>query len=171
MLCNYVIYSILGGIMPTGQALLDQIERTPVIPNSLAIWGLGQMGIAVKGPDGLLVIDPCLSDIVREVSGDWWARAYPPPLQPEQLAFANTILTTHDHLDHLDAQTVGPAVKASPTLKVVATGWSHETLAGAGVSPDRCIMPKAFEPFTLPGLNARVTALPSAHYEKEYDEQ
>ena len=33
---------------------VTQMQNTPVIPNSLAIWGLGQMGVAIKGPDATL---------------------------------------------------------------------------------------------------------------------
>ena len=46
--------------MPTGSALLAQMNNLTILPNSLAIWGLGQMGIAIKGPDAIHYIDPCL---------------------------------------------------------------------------------------------------------------
>ena len=48
--------------MPEQRSLVEQIDNTPIIPNSLAVWGLGQMGLVVKGPDAVLVIDPYLSD-------------------------------------------------------------------------------------------------------------
>ncbi len=48
--------------------LISHMQQTPIIPNSLAVWGLGQMGVAVKGPDGLIYIDACLSDVVASAS-------------------------------------------------------------------------------------------------------
>lgn len=157
--------------MPTGQALLAQMEQLPILPGSLAIWGLGQMGIAIKGPDALIYIDPCLSDVVRERFGEWWQRAYPPPLAPDQLSNADFILTTHEHLDHLDPLTIGPAAVASPEARFVVTGWSVELMADVDVDPDRLIIPQALEPFNLGDTSLRLTAIPSAHYGKDHDPQ
>ena len=121
--------------------LITQIEQTPIISNSLAIWGFGQMGVAIKTPDAGLYIDLCLSDVVRDQLGDFWTRGYPPP------------------------------ATASPNAKFVAPGWCTDLFHEAGVSAERIILPQALVPFTLPGTDVTVTAVPSAHYEKEYDEQ
>jgi L-ascorbate 6-phosphate lactonase len=155
--------------MATGQALLDQMRRVTLIPNSLAIWGLGQMGVAIKGPDGLIYIDPHLTDSVREQLGDWWVRAYDPPLQPDEVNNASAILSSHEHLDHCDPATFGPATVASPNAKVIITGWSREILAGVDIGDDRVIVPKAGQAMTIPGTSARLTAVPSAHYDHDND--
>ncbi len=157
--------------MPTGKDLLNQMQNTPVLPNSLAIWGLGQMGIAIKGPDAILYIDACLSDVVRERFGDWWARAYPPPLAPEEVTNATYYLVTHEHFDHLDPVTTGAAAKASPNAKFVATGWCIDLMAEIDVPQEKLIIPSALKPITLPGTSVRLTAIPAAHYAKEYDEE
>lgn len=156
-------------MMPTGKDLLAQMERTTILPNSLAIWGLGQMGVAIKGPDAIIYIDPCLSDVVRERFGDWWARAYPPPLAPEAVTNATYLISSHEHFDHLDPVTVGAAAIASPEARVVATGWSLDLLADVDVDPDRVVVPKGLEPMTLPGTSIRLTAVPCAHYDREND--
>lgn len=155
--------------MPQGNALIAQMQRTSVLPNSLAIWGLGQMGVAIKGPDAIIYIDPCLSDVVRERFGDWWARAYPTPLAPEAITNADYLFSSHEHLDHLDPMTLGPAAVASPESRFVVTGWSLDLMADMDVDPDRIIVPKGLAPMTLPGTSIKLTALPSAHYEREED--
>jgi L-ascorbate metabolism protein UlaG (beta-lactamase superfamily) len=132
---------------------------------------MGQMGIAIKGPDAILYIDPCLSDVVRERFGDWWARAYPSPLDPADVNNATYLLTSHEHLDHLDPLTIGPVSKASPGAKFIATGWSVDLMAEIDIGADRLIIPKAHEAMTLPGTSIRLTALPSAHYALEHDDQ
>jgi L-ascorbate metabolism protein UlaG (beta-lactamase superfamily) len=157
--------------MPSGKDLLAQMQRIPIVPNSLAIWGMGQMGVAIKGPDAIIYIDPCLSDVVKERIGDWWGRAYPPPLDPVAITHAAYCLTSHEHLDHLDPLTVGPMAKASPDAKFVVTGWSVDLMAEVDIAPDRLIIPQPLQPFTLPGTSIRLTAVPSAHYEKEHDDQ
>jgi L-ascorbate metabolism protein UlaG (beta-lactamase superfamily) len=149
--------------------LTERMQALQVIPNSLAIWGLGQMGVAVQGPEGVFYIDPCLSDVVREIAGDFWVRAYPPPLLPDQITNARYIFSTHEHLDHLDPKTLAPAAKASPDAKFIVTGWSWSLMDDMGIPDSRLMTLKALEPSTLPGTSARVTVIPSAHYEIEYD--
>jgi L-ascorbate 6-phosphate lactonase len=157
--------------MPTGKPLIEQVHRTPILPNSLAIWGLGQMGIIIKGIDGVLVIDPYLSGDVGNPAENWWARAFPPPLQPTEMTGINYYLITHEHGDHLDGQAVAGAAKASPEMKFIVNGWCVEKMAKADVGDDRLIIPQALEPIMLPGTSARITVTPSAHYEKTHDSQ
>lgn len=157
--------------MPTGANLLAQMQNLPILPNSLAIWGLGQMGLAIKGPDAVLYFDPCLSDIVRERFGEFWVRAYPPPLMPEEVSNATYFISSHEHLDHFDTATLGPASKASPDAKLIATGWCEEGIAEIGIDRQRMIIPPALQPMTLPGTTIKLTAIPSAHYALEFDEQ
>lgn len=148
---------------------MEQIARTPILPNSLALWGLGQMGLAIKGPDGLLVIDACLSDVVRERFGDFWVRGYPPPVEAGDLKGVTYLMASHEHLDHLDPLTIGPAAAASPTAKVIAPGWCAEPLAELGIGPNRHLAPPELQAIALPGTSARLTAVPSAHYELIHD--
>ncbi len=157
--------------MPTGNALLAHMTNTPIIPNSLAIWGMGQMGIAIKGPDAIIYIDPCLSNVVEEQAGNWWYRAYPPPIEPDAVTNVTFHLSSHEHIDHFDPMTVKPMAKASPSARFIAPGWCRDMLTEAGVSDERVIIPPALETITLPGTSIKLTAIPSAHYEKEYDEQ
>lgn len=157
--------------MPTGKDLITQMQNLTILPNSLAIWGLGQMGVAIKGPDAIIYLDACLSDVVREQFGEWWTRAYPPPLQPLEITNATYYLTSHEHLDHLDPLTTGPAAKASPNAKFVVTGWSREIMADLDIPDERLIVPPALEPITLPGTSIQLTAVPAAHYEKTHDPQ
>lgn len=157
--------------MPSGKILLAQMRDIPILPNSLALWGMGQMGIGIKGPDAIIYIDLCLTDVVRKASGDWWFRAFPPPLAPEEVSNAAYYLSSHEHLDHLDVLTIGPAAKASPSMKFIVTGWSVELMAEADVAEDRLIIPPAQHTITLPGTSIRLTAIPSAHYALEHDSE
>src|SRR5262245_7244369 len=121
------------------QDLIAHMQQTPIIPNSLAIWGLGQMGIALKGPDGIIYIDACLSDVVERQAGTQWARAYPPPLLPDQVTNATFCLISHEHLDHLDPLTLGPMAKASPQARFVASAWCLNLLAELDIPAEHVI--------------------------------
>ncbi len=98
-------------------SLITQIEAMTILPNSLALWGLGQSGVIVKGPDAVIYIDPYLSDSAGS------PRSFPPPIQPDEISNADYILCTHEHIDHFDPATLVPALQASPGAKVVAPGW------------------------------------------------
>ena len=156
--------------MPTGQTLIEHIHNTPVIPGSLGIWGLGQMGVIVKGTDATLVIDPYLTNSIGDHAGEWWARGYAPPLMPDELRGVDYYLASHEHGDHLDTMTAAPASLASPDMQFVTSGWCVDKLLNrAQVDEGQIIVPTAFEPMMLPGTSARLTVIPSAHYEKEYE--
>jgi L-ascorbate metabolism protein UlaG (beta-lactamase superfamily) len=157
--------------MPTGKDLLAQMQNISILPNSLAFWGMGQMGIAIKGPDAIIYIDACLSDVVRQSAGDWWYRAYPPPLEPTDLSNGAYFLTSHEHMDHLDPMTLGPAAKVAPKAKFIVTGWSVDMMAEVDIGTDRLIIPQVNQTITLPGTSIRLTTVASAHYAVEQDAQ
>lgn len=150
--------------------LMEQIERVDVLPNSLAIWGFGQMGIGIKTPQTMLYVDLCLSDLLFEQHSEVWVRAYDPPVEPKAITNADYYLITHDHPDHLDPLTIGPIVKSAPQTKFVATGWCVEPLKELGIKESNIIVPPTLEPIELPDGDVRITAIPAAHYEKIFDE-
>lgn len=150
--------------------LMEQIARTPVLPDSLAFWGLGQMGIGVKTPQTMIYIDLCLTGELIGESESKWVRGYPPPIAPEQVTNADYYLITHEHGDHLDPETVGPIARNAPQTVFVAPGWCTDILLGLGIAAERIVTPKALEPVQLAGSDVRLTVVPSAHYEKTYDE-
>jgi L-ascorbate 6-phosphate lactonase len=143
-------------------ALIEQINQLSILPNSLALWGLGQMGLIVKGPDAVVYIDPYLSYSISE-------RAFPPPVTPEAVTNADWVLCSHEHIDHLDPDTLKPLSTASPNSRFVVPGWCVEMITDLGVDRSRVIAPEASNTFTLPDTTLKLTAVPSAHYEKEYD--
>jgi len=150
--------------------LLEQMERIAPPPGGLAIWGLGQMGVALKGDDRIVYIDPVLTDVVNikvpDTSGRF-DRAFGPPLLPEEVHNAAYVLTTHEHLDHTDPLTLGPLAKASPQAHFIASDWARDALREAGIPESRCTTPTLDAPLELDGI--RVWAVPAAHYEVETD--
>jgi len=41
-----------------GIGLIGRIDALEVGRRSLAFWGLGQVGVVIKGPTGVLYVDP-----------------------------------------------------------------------------------------------------------------
>lgn len=64
---------------------------------------LGQSGYVIRTEKTQLIIDPYLSDSVNRVAGR--PRVLPIPILPRDIC-CDAIICTHDHLDHLDPDTV-----------------------------------------------------------------
>ena len=150
-------------------SLTQQIDRTQVIDNSLAIWGLGQASVIIKGRDAVIAIDPYLSAHVDDVSNGDMKRNFPPPVAPQDLTNLDYVLITHEHMDHLDTRTLEPLLQASPGAKGVMPGWCREPIAEIGIDESRTIVPQALQPMTLPKTSIRLTAIPAAHEQIEVD--
>jgi hypothetical protein len=91
-----------------GIGLIGRIDALEIGGRSLAFWGLGQVGVAIKGPTGVLYVDPYLTDSDGE--GGSLPRTFP-PLAPIEVTNASAVLLTHVHID---PDTILPLSKASP---------------------------------------------------------
>ncbi len=92
----------------------------------MIIRPLGQSGYILKTEHSEIIIDPYLSDSVNRVAGR--PRLLPIPLQPADI-FCDAVICTHDHLDHLDPDTV--ALIGSKQL-FVTTNSGKEKLKALG---------------------------------------
>ena len=151
--------------------IMQQIMNTPVIPNSLAIWGFGQMGLGIKTGKSMLYVDLCLSDVVLEREASHWKRAYTPPIQPQDIQHVDYYLVTHDHLDHLDPVKIAPIFTNCPTTRFVCPGWCKERLLALGIPESNIIVPPVFESIELADSDVRLTAIPTAHYNLDFDSE
>ncbi|MDD2362467.1 MAG: MBL fold metallo-hydrolase [Eubacteriales bacterium] len=69
----------------------------------MTIRWIGQSGYRLKDQSAEILIDPYLSDVVNKVANR--PRLVLPPLLPKELQ-ADTVVCTHDHLDHLDPDAI-----------------------------------------------------------------
>ena len=74
---------------------------------------LGQSGYVIKTLSTTVVIDPYLSDSVNRVANR--PRTLPIPINPEELR-ADAVVCTHNHLDHLDPDTVEKVDRKIPFI-------------------------------------------------------
>lgn len=146
-------------------SLTQRIDGIEVGERSLAFWGLGQVGVAIKGPEGVIYVDPYLT--ASDGEGGTLDRSFPPPVEPAEVTNASAVLLTHDHIDHTDPETILPLASASPEARLVCPATSRNTLVEAGLDASRITVPEVGEPVEVAG--ATVTATPSAHTEVGYD--
>jgi L-ascorbate 6-phosphate lactonase len=138
--------------------LAERLAKLEVIPNSLGIYFLGQVGVALRGPDGLILIDPYLTD--SDGHGGHLPRLYPPPIQPHKLRGVTAVLISHNHADHFDPETLKPIVQNNPNVRMF--GPHNCDFMGLGLRENQVGYPDPLEPFYLG--SAEVCVVPSAHY-------
>lgn len=103
-------------------ALLADIAQPAMTPDELRVWWLGQSGFLVKGGERTLLLDPYLSDsLTTKYAGTDkpHVRMTERVIAPERLSGIDVVTSSHNHTDHLDAETLGPLFLANPQMAFV----------------------------------------------------
>lgn len=151
-------------------SLRDTLTVAPA-EGEVQIHWLGQSGFVIRTTRETLVIDPYLSDsLEKEHQGEELGheRMMPPPVCADDLRGVDFLFATHDHADHLDAESVGVILRNNPTCRLVCPASTAGTAEDRGADPARILAMRDFEKITLGGLE--VEMLPSAHEEITRDE-
>ena len=87
--------------------------RTARVPNGgVALWWLAQAGFVFKtASDTVIYVDPYLSNVVEKAFG--FKRLSLAPIQAEEV-HADWVLSSHEHLDHLDTDALPVIAKNCP---------------------------------------------------------
>lgn len=109
---------------------VHEIQATTQVPQgSVALWWLGQASFALRSASTTLLIDPFLSQIEGRVT--------PPAFTPEACPPVDLILYTHEHIDHLDPDTLKVLAKHPSKPHFIAPLPILDQLTGLGVDPER----------------------------------
>jgi L-ascorbate 6-phosphate lactonase len=95
-----------------------------------ALWFLGQAGYIARAGAVSLAVDPYLTDSVGRAAPAF-SRRLPVPVEPEDLE-VDVLIVTHDHLDHLDPETISRYQHKQNTA-FVAPRFAARKLAELGV--------------------------------------
>ncbi len=155
------------------EAFLDDLSNAPRHPDHFHLWWLGQSGFLLQWQVYRVLFDPYLSDsLTQKYAGTERPhdRLSERVVVPELLTEIDFVTSSHNHTDHLDAETLRPLFAANPQAQFICPeanrGFVCERL---GCAPDfplglRDGQRRIFGPFTLHGI-------PAAHDEVERDEQ
>ena len=102
-----------------GEAFLRDVKAHPL---GCRIWWLGQSGFLVQCDGRYLLLDPYLSDSLTRkyaTTDKPHVRMTGCVVSPEQLDFVDVAVSTHNHTDHLDAETLIPLMEVNPELTLV----------------------------------------------------
>ncbi len=96
--------------------------RADVTSPRLFVWWLGQSGFLVCYRGEFLLFDPYLSDSLTKkyaATDKPHVRRTARVVDPARLGFVGVVTSSHNHTDHLDAETLGPLFAAAPAAKLV----------------------------------------------------
>jgi len=94
----------------------------------MRITFLGQAGVAVESQGHTILVDPYLTNALDQMSGGFWRRGIPIPVDVREFKGADAVVCTHEHADHLDPLTVAPLLAVSPETRLIAPQAAVETL-------------------------------------------
>jgi L-ascorbate metabolism protein UlaG (beta-lactamase superfamily) len=137
------------------------------------LWWLGQSGFLLYADGKSLLFDPYLSDSLTrkyEHTDKPHVRITERVLAPEKLTGLDVIICSHNHTDHLDAETLGPLLKANPqTTLLIPRANRAFVLERLGNVQSRLAEVDAVETVTVAGVE--FIGIPAAHNTVERDEQ
>lgn len=140
---------------------------------TFAYQWLGQAGFLFDINGTRMVVDPYLSDSLAEkYRGSRFPhqRMAPPPVQADELTDIDWVLCTHQHTDHMDAQTLLPIHKRNPECRfLVPRAWENKVLE-MGIASDRLHTIDFDESLRL-NDDIAVTAIPAAHEEVKFTDE
>lgn len=158
-----------------GDALKQDIESAS--PTSgVTVWWLGQSGFLVKSAAGTVLFDPYLSDSLTTkyaTTDKPHVRMTELSIAPDQLTGIDVVTSTHNHTDHLDAETLNPLVAANPDVSLIIPEANRDFVAERlGCDPT---WPIGFNDGELKALptskgEIEIIAVPAAHNEVDRDE-
>ncbi|ADB42234.1 MBL fold metallo-hydrolase [Spirosoma linguale] len=151
--------------------LLADIDSASGETNSLHIWWLGQSGFLLQQSGYRVLFDPYLSDSLSRKYADTdkpHVRLSERVIEPGRLKGIDVVTSSHNHTDHLDAETLLPLIAANPTLTFVIPEANRTFIADRlKTSPDWPIglndgQTSSVGPFVFHGV-------PAAHNDLERD--
>jgi L-ascorbate metabolism protein UlaG (beta-lactamase superfamily) len=155
-----------------GDALLADIRSATRGQDLFHVWWLGQSGFLVQWNGRHLLFDPYLSDsLTRKYVGTDkpHVRMTECVIAPEQLAFVDVVTSSHNHTDHLDAETLRPLFAVNPTLRLMVPAANLAFVVERLGGPSERVIPLD-APDAQPWAGFTLHAVPAAHNELERDD-
>lgn len=146
-------------------ALLADIAAVNHADEHVRLWWLGQSGFLVQWQGRHLLLDPYLSDSLTVKYADTdkpHVRMTERVVDPATLDFIDVVTSSHNHTDHLDADTLAPLLRVNPHARLVVPA-ANVTFAAerVGVGADVLVGLQIGEATETGPF--RIEAVPAAH--------
>jgi L-ascorbate metabolism protein UlaG (beta-lactamase superfamily) len=114
------------------ESLLQEIDSLSKDESQFHVWWLGQSGFILQWKGQRVVMDPYLSDSLTKkyASTDKpHTRMSEMVIDPARLKDISILSSSHNHTDHLDADTIIPILKNNPDIKFVVPEANRKFVA------------------------------------------
>jgi len=119
------------------RSLVEEIEeRQGEESKKTTVWRLGGAGCVVRFGETILYIDPYLAIPAPDIE---FHRAVPVPILPDTITKADAILSTHDHEDHCNEETVMAFKRNTDALFIGPVSSTRKAMAW-GYPSDRTVV-------------------------------
>jgi L-ascorbate metabolism protein UlaG (beta-lactamase superfamily) len=149
-------------------------EMDALLPDvkSFHLWWLGQSGYVLQWKGKRILIDPYLSDSLTKkyaATDKPHTRISERVLNPALLKNISVVTSSHNHTDHLDAETLVPVLQNNPAIQFIIPEANRNFVAGrvqcdpafpVGLNDGKSV---TFDGFTFHGI-------PAKHNEIDRDE-
>ncbi|RRB01035.1 MBL fold metallo-hydrolase [Larkinella rosea] len=155
------------------ETFLADLETARSRPDQLHVWWLGQSGFLVQWQERYLLFDPYLSDslsVKYETTDKPHVRMSELVIDPSRLTMIDVVTSSHNHTDHLDAETLIPLFMASPNVQFVIPEANRFFVADR-VKRDAVFPIGLNDGETVEVAGFRVHGVPAAHNALERDDQ
>ncbi|HEY6120587.1 MAG TPA: MBL fold metallo-hydrolase [Pyrinomonadaceae bacterium] len=154
-------------------ALLADIRASDRRDGKFRLWWLGQSGFLLQWQSIHVLLDPYLSDSLTKKYSQTdkpHVRMTELAIDPSRLSFVDMVTSTHNHTDHLDADTLCPILAANPRVKLVIAEANRVFVA------DRLKIDASYAIGLDDGTSIEISGIrffgvASAHEALEYDER
>jgi len=109
--------------------LLENIRNTDKESDHFYLWWLGQSGFLIQWKGQHLLLDPYLSDSLTKkyaATDKPHVRMTELAVNPAKLDFIDIATSSHNHTDHLDAETLFPLMLANPKMQLLIPEANRE---------------------------------------------
>jgi L-ascorbate metabolism protein UlaG (beta-lactamase superfamily) len=153
--------------------LLADIRTGNPDGDGLRVWWLGQSGFLLQWNGSHLLFDPYLSESLTKKYADTdkpHVRMTKRPIDPQQLDMIDVITSSHNHTDHLDAETLQPLLRSNPQAAMVVPAANRDFAAERlGQPASTLTVLDAAESTSVKGF--QLHAVPAAHEQLDRNEQ
>lgn len=104
------------------EALLHDIRNARAVREAFHLWWLGQSGFLMQWQGRHLLFDPYLSDSLTKKYANTdlpHVRMTELVVDPARLDFIDMVTSSHNHTDHLDAETLAPLLRVNADLRFI----------------------------------------------------
>jgi len=155
------------------QELLQEINHLAADEKHFHLWWLGQSGYLLQWKGKRVLIDPYLSDSLTKkyaATDKPHIRMSERVIDPVLLRDIMIVTSSHNHTDHLDADTLAPVLKNNPHIKFIIPEANRDFVA------ERVGCKKEFPVGLNDGQSAiidefSIHGIPAKHNEIERDEK